>query len=196
MRRIKRDTYTIVLLLIVVAFFLPSCNNEPQVRKLDETHSKAKPKANQTAVPDTPDLAFQWQKPNHWKSLTSRGLRLATFQVNNKVLCTIIPLSRDGGGLEANIIRWSAQLGLQLTPEEGKAFMKKKSVFKTKTGLSATLLDFDPLITEENAPSMKVTLIPVPGATLFIKMTGPKKLLEIESEAFIRFCQSISHIHQ
>jgi hypothetical protein len=190
MIREKRYIYTIIILILSTPFFFPGCDGEPEVRRLNESTPAI---TSKTEKPPAPDKAFRWQKPNHWKSMESKGLRLATFAINQQVLCTIIPLSRDGGGLEANIMRWSAQLGQQLTPEALETFANKKSVFKTKTNLTATLLNFNPLISDEKASSMMVTIISVPGTTLFIKMVGPKKGLEKEHETFIRFCQTVSY---
>ena len=189
----KRYIQIVLFIVAIASIFLPGCKKEQKVRKLNEksTTIAQQQKKEPTAAPG--DNKFSWQKPAHWQVKESKGLRLATFAINNKILCTIIPLSRDGGGLRANIQRWLAQLGLQLSPQEVKSFMESRIDFKTKTNLSAAFLDFNPLLPDDNKLSMLVAIITTPESTLFIKMTGAKLLLEKQHDSFISFCKSISH---
>ena len=189
----KRYTYTILLITICVTILFQDCKKEQQVRKLNEKSTSIAHQQKREVTTEQGDKKFSWQKPAHWQVEESKGLRLATFTINNQIVCTLIPLSRDGGGLKANIQRWSSQLALRLTPQQVQSFIDSKIDFKTKTNLSAAFLDFNPLVANENKLSMLVTIITTPKSTLFIKMTGSKKLLEKQRDPFISFCKSISH---
>jgi len=189
----KRYTFIIIFIVVIASMFSTGCNNNQKVRKLNEKTTTIAPQQDKSAAIEPEDKKFNWQKPDHWQARESKGLRLATFSINDRILCTLIPLSKDGGGLRANINRWLAQLELQLTSQQVNSFLASNIDFKTKTNLSAIFLDFSTLLANENKLSMLVTIITTPNSTLFIKMTGSKLLLKKQRDSFITFCKSISH---
>ena len=155
----KRYTCTIIFIIATAFIFSPSCNNEQKVRKLNEKTTTIAPQQNKSATIEPKNEKFNWKKPDHWQAKESKGLRLATFSINDRILCTLIPLSKDGGGLTANINRWLAQLGLQLTPQQVESFMAGRIDFKTNTSLSATFIYLKQIFKKLKKKTMLVAII-------------------------------------
>lgn len=152
--------------------------------------------SNAGAVPQ--ENIFSWSTPEGWTEASEgggmSGMRLIDmrFGANQEGECFLSMMPGNAGGLDANLNRWRKQMGLEeYTPDE-LAALPKKPLF----GQEATYIDFEGDFTNVGAAPLKgyrmVGLIQqTPKFTLFVKMTGPKDLVEANLPAFEEFANSI-----
>ena len=156
------------------------------------------------AKPETrePPMDFRkllaWTVPEGWSESSTpdpMGMRLVDlrFGPNQEGECYISLLPGPSGGLEANVNRWRTQMGLPPFTPEDFAKLPTKPFFN----LEATFVSFDGDFKSFGAETAKpgyrmLGLInSAEQATIFVKLTGPKALVEQNTAAFDQFCQSI-----
>lgn len=139
-----------------------------------------------------------WAIPDGWSENTEpdpMGMRLVDlrFGPNKEGECYISLMPGSAGGLEANVNRWRTQMGqTPYTPEE-IAKLPKKPFFNR----DATFVAFDGDFKGFGAEAAKTgyrmlgLIHSTEQATIFVKLTGPKALVEQNTAAFDQFCQSI-----
>jgi hypothetical protein len=175
----------------------PACRQQPQSRQSEENSAPA------TAAPlPTPSglhaQSWHWEKPRQWLEEGSSGLRLATFSFAERKdpgQCTLVSLPGDGGGVQANVQRWLAQMQLpQFSPQELADFLKQQKTMRTGSGLPVTIIDFTALgrPPEPAAMGMLAAIINGENQTLFAKISGERSLLKKNKDIFLKFCQSVS----
>ncbi|WP_294227239.1 hypothetical protein [Prosthecobacter sp.] len=139
-----------------------------------------------------------WTIPDGWSENTEpdpMGMRLLDlrFGPNKEGECYISLMPGSAGGLEANVNRWRTQMGQPAYTPEEIAKLPKKPFFNRE----ATFVAFDGDFKGFGAESAKsgyrmLGLIhSTEQATIFVKLTGPKELVEQNTAAFDTFCQSI-----
>ncbi len=158
--------------------------------------------AQETAAAPAMENFLDWTTPSGWKDIGARGsgaaggMRLIDlrFGGNDEGECYLSAMPGAAGGVEANINRWRAQMGLPALTAEEVATLPKKTLF----GREATFVSFDGDFTNVGAASASkgyrlIGLVqPSPEYTLFVKATGPKDLVVQNEQAFIEFYQSIN----
>ena len=156
-------------------------------------------KSQEEANPGGSDIPFAWDVPESWKAVPGSAMRMANFTFGESAegQCYFTML-RGGGGLLLNLNRWRGQMGLEPIdvatlaglPEErflfgnGK-FIELDGAFKPM-GASEALSDYRMLgliMPEMDMGGTKVAF--------FVKMTGPKDLVESQRENFNAFCASL-----
>jgi hypothetical protein len=184
--------------MTVLGFIVvPACRRQPQSRHYVENVVAAAPAPELSPAPP-PVRAWRWAKPSHWQEQGSSGLRLATFAIADRGAvgrCSIVPLSGDGGGVEANVRRWLEQLHMtQISSTELDVFLGQQKKMQTSDGLPVMVIDFTMLVRarEPAEESMMVAIIMGENQTLFVKMDGRRDLLEKNREVFYEFSRSIS----
>jgi len=143
-----------------------------------------------TAAP----LPLQWTTPEGWSERNeSNPSRLATLDVADGEQRAEVSITRfpgDVGGLLPNVNRWRGQLGL--APVQDLAALEHPLEEVQVDGSASQLLD---LVGESSSGSdaqrMLVVLVPHEGFTYFIKMTGPKTLLDLQRDPFVQFARSV-----
>ncbi len=147
------------------------------------------------APPPAQGRSIMWEIPEGWVQQPGSGMRLATLVIQTEeetAECTLIILSGDVGGLDANIQRWMGQIGLPIPPApEFRSYVNNLTRFETVGGHSALLIDFNPLVQDDAALSTLGGIIEVGPLTLFIKLTGSKRLLTAEYDRFVELCKSV-----
>ncbi len=194
----KQYCYMSVAAMAVLGFVvMPACRRQPQSRHYVENVAAAAPAPERSPAPPQA-LAWRWVKPSHWREQGGSGLRLATFAIadrGNVARCSIVPLSGDGGGVEANVRRWLEQLQVaQISSPELDVFLGQQKKMQTSDGLPVMVIDFTALGRgqEPGEESMLVAIIRGDNQTLFVKMDGGRIMLEKNREDFYEFCRSIS----
>lgn len=144
-----------------------------------------------------PDELFTWGLPKGWivvPSSSSMRMLDMRFGPNGEGQCYLTILPGGGGGTAANVNRWRTQMGQkELSPEEIEQLPKKR-LFNG----SAIFVDLQGDFSDVNqAPVQKDfrMLGLVHGDErfmIFVKLTGPKALVEKEAAAFDQFCQSLA----
>jgi len=175
------------------AFVPAACRREPRARQYVESG---------TEVPRTPAAArteqteWNWENPRQWRQETGTGLRLATFSIgggNSKGQCALVPLPGDGGGIEANVLRWLTELDLpQFSTAELAGFLGRQNQLLSRDRRPVTIIDFTTLAPGPLNPSLMVAIVPAGNQTLFVKLSGGKELLEKNRDIFLSFCRSLS----
>ena len=133
--------------------------------------------------------------PEGWKSLPGSAMRLIDrrFGPADEGECYVSYMAGNGGGIEANVNRWRIQMGLG--PWDSKDFEKLEK--RPFVGREAVFVSFDGDFKGVGATEAKkgyklVGLIhEAPQVTIFVKMIGPKTLIDANMPAFEKFCASI-----
>ena len=139
-----------------------------------------------------------WTIPEGWSESTTpdpMGMRLLDlrFGPNHEGECYISLMPGPAGGLEANVNRWRTQMGQPPYTVEEIANLPKKPFFNR----DATFVAFDGDFKGFGAEAAKTgyrmlgLIHSADQATIFVKLTGPKALVEQNAAAFDAFCQSI-----
>ena len=140
---------------------------------------------------------LEWTAPEGWTDAGEdpMGMRMVDFRFGpaKEGECYISLMPGSAGGLEANLNRWRKQMGQpDFTPEEIKALPEKP--FFNRTGIYAAFDgDFKKMGAADAQTGYRLIglIHSAPQATIFVKMTGPKALVEAQAAAFDLFCQSI-----
>ena len=134
-----------------------------------------------------------WRTPPAWQELPRDGIRLAAFRLvqgDRSVETTVVMLGGPAGGVEANVIRWLDQLGLQLTGEELAQFMAAAEPVAARDGMRLAVYDFTRL-EAARGDSMLAAVGPVLGQTLFVKMSGDRALVASARADFMSLVASL-----
>lgn len=136
-----------------------------------------------------------WTTPAGWTQIAPTAMRAANFRVgaDGAAECYLTLLGGAGGGLEANLNRWRAQMGQAPLTAEQIAELPTAPLL----GGDAVLVDFEGSFAGmgggeriENARLVGLTLIDERGAA-FLKMTGPSTIVGGQLEAFLALAASM-----
>ncbi|MGE0266836.1 MAG: hypothetical protein AB7S78_00090 [Candidatus Omnitrophota bacterium] len=204
----KLKTAFILCLIVVSAV---SCENRRLVRVYEEVTTNPEPpvmKNPHGSMPMNRGMDFQaqdpamqamltnsvaginltWTVPAGWTEQKGTGMRLATFTTSgeNPIDCSVVSLSGPSGGLEANVKRWLGQIALDLPDEEFETFMSAQETFVSAGQLNIRLIDFRPLypFKDDLQPSIVAGIIELEQQTVFIKLTGSLRALNVNQEKF------------
>ncbi len=128
--------------------------------------------------------------PPGWREVAGSSMRLASFVVGDgerKVDIAITAFPGDVGGLLANINRWRGEVGLP--PVESAE--QQSSMPLTILGTTSTLFQFVAPGDDPNRPNSIVCMVPRGRLTYFIKMMGPRAMVEQQIEPFQDFLRSL-----
>jgi hypothetical protein len=139
-----------------------------------------------------------WTLPEGWKESATpdpMGMRLLDlrFGPNQEGECYISLMPGPAGGLEANVNRWRTQMGQTPYTADEIAKLPKKPFFNR----DATFVAFDGDFKGFGAEAAKTgyrmlgLIHSADQATIFVKLTGPKALVDQNTAAFDAFCLSI-----
>jgi hypothetical protein len=139
-----------------------------------------------------------WTVPEGWSESATpdaSGMRLVDlrFGAAQEGECYISLMPGPAGGLEANVNRWRTQMGQAAYTADEIAKLAKKPFFNR----DATYVAFDGDFKGFGAEAAKTgyrllgLIHSAEQATIFVKLTGPKALVEQQTAAFDAFCQSI-----
>ena len=141
-------------------------------------------------------MELNWEIPRGWTEKKGTGLRLATLVIGgeeNQAVCTVVSLTGDGGGIEANIKRWMGQLSISSKLDSEKEldrFLSRQNKIKTSGELSGLFIDFTDLDRSPDSLSMLVTVFRLPDKTIFVKMMDKKAVLSRHRDRYLSFIRS------
>lgn len=149
--------------------------------------------------PSLRDL-LTWTLPEGWKEVPPgsdpSGMRLVDVRFGEKAEgeCYISIMPGPAGGLNANLNRWRKQMGQPDYTEDEIAKLPKKPLFNRDGVYAAFDGDYKGVGMTEAQKGYRLAGIihSAEQATIFVKMIGPKALVESNAGAFDAFCQSIS----
>jgi hypothetical protein len=141
-----------------------------------------------------PTAGLDWDLPAGWVELPASAMRQANFLAagDQRAECYLTILPGDGGGLAANVNRWRKQMSLD--PLGGGAIdaLPRGELF----GEPATAVDLEGTWkgmsgTEAGEGYRLVGLLQVTGGEArFLKLVGPKDVVDREVEAFQALARS------
>ena len=139
---------------------------------------------------------LRWTAPEGWTDQGPRPMRAVSFQVGEATECYVSIIGGEGGGLVANLDRWSGQFGgSPLTPEELDALPRV-----TVLGRSCPLLEVHGTFTDtmKGVVHADQALLGVPcvraEGSVFVKMTGPADEVAAARADFEAFCASLEEV--
>lgn len=197
-----------LLACLVFTPFLSSCKRLDERIEITATRpvSDYEPKPNLEAssrarfgVPEEQPAGdpLEWQTPAGWTEVERTQMRPVNliFGPNGEGECYLSILPGGGGGVAANVNRWRKQMGLPDLSEEEIAALPKRILM----GIEGVFLKLDGAYTNvgaaEAVPDQRlIGVIAELGATemgLFVKMVGPKALVEANETAFDEFVSSL-----
>lgn len=203
-----------LILFILFSFFVTGCEQKSvavheynelitpptdmdQISRTDIPHDNIHARVlAQRNVGIAPASSTKWITPVGWVEIAGSGMRLVSFQSsrNKELDCSIVVLSGEAGGIEANIQRWLGQIKLEMAPEQLHQFLQNQKQIESKGGLKGILVDFRPL--QANAPDEATTIVTAiyqtENETIFIKMMAPKTVVASEMENFKKLYSSIA----
>lgn len=201
-----------IFMFVVCVALTAGCQDRPAERVYNEViikpegmtpalamnpHVGMEPMPGMSNAP-APRSPVQWTVPDGWEEVRGGGMRIVSFrnrQDPQAIDVSIVSLSGPAGGLEANLIRWGGQIGidLQSDPTKLKSLMSAAETLKTSDGSSAQIYDFRSVHKNED-PSGKniVAAMTVVGdSTIFVKMTGSEQAIESNLASFKALTQSL-----
>jgi len=139
-----------------------------------------------------------WTVPEGWSESATpdpSGMRLVDlrFGSNQEGECYISLMPGAAGGLEANVNRWRTQMGQPAYTPDEIAKLEQKLFFNRDATFVAFDGDFKGFGAEQAQTGYRLLglIHSAKEATIFVKLTGPKALVEQNTAAFDAFCQSI-----
>lgn len=149
--------------------------------------------------PSLRDL-LTWTAPPGWSEAPPgsdpSGMRLVDMRFGEKGEgeCYISIMPGPAGGLNANLNRWRKQMGQPDYTDEEIAKLPKKPLFKRDGVYAAFDGDYKGVGMTEPQKGYRLAGVihSAEQATIFVKMIGPKALVQANGAAFDQFCESIS----
>ena len=136
---------------------------------------------------------FEYDLPSGWSARAASGMRVVDLEVAGdpatEAYLTI--LGGSGGGLEANIERWQAQMG-----DDGQPAPVVERAEVPLLGGQAVLVVIDGHYrgmgeADLAEARMVAAILPSSQFTVFAKMVGPRAVVEAEQDAFRAWCTSL-----
>ncbi len=151
--------------------------------------------ATPSAGPDTGGARLVWDTPEGWTEQPATQFRDVNFTVGERGEAEVYVSRMPGtaGGLAANINRWRGQMGLEPISEEEVEALPTVKLFES----DATFIKLDGEFTGMGGAGaqkdfrMLGLMLNTPGGAVFVKMTGPRTLVEREEKNFLSFAESL-----
>jgi hypothetical protein len=143
---------------------------------------------------------LSWTAPADWSEAAPgsdpTGMRLVDLRFGpaKEGECYVTIMAGSAGGLESNLNRWRTQMGQPAYTAEEIAALPKKPMFGRDGVYAAFDGTYKGVGAQEGAANYRLAglIHSAPQATFFVKMIGPKDLVEKNNAAFDQFCQSIA----
>jgi hypothetical protein len=148
-------------------------------------------------MPGAGQKAFQWKTPAGWEEVQGSSSRDGSWRVKGEPQtdCSLSKLQGNGGGLVMNVNRWRKQMGAPDLDAAAVAALPRKKML----GAEALYVDIPGRYgggmgkgggAIEDA-RMLGFLLELPTAAIFLKFTGPAKVIEANQAEFLKLAASI-----
>lgn len=190
---------TTVAMSLCLLALMTSCDRVSPRMEITDTREISKyetsPKIGAYAQERFGDERLTWETPAGWARAERSQMRPVnlTFGPANEGECYLSLLPGGGGGVLANVNRWRKQMGQPDITEEELAKMPKKTLM----GIEGVFVSIDGSYTSVGASEAKADqrmlgIVAAMGeAGLFVKMVGPKALVEANTAGFDQFVSSL-----
>ena len=182
---IKFNTLTFVLLI----FFCCGDSKHIQSYRMPKKDFGVFSKKEELITQKKNVSGLSWSLPETWVPSEGHSMRLASFNTpysNGVGDLSIVSLSGESGGLEANVNRWRRQIDLKPISEEEILI----SAVNGNSQIGQFLLFR--LVNESNKDkAILAVVMPSGSKTFFIKLTASQKGIDELRFSFMEFCSSI-----
>ncbi len=193
-----------LLTWLVLIFFLQGCHPPPEYQSrtipeavhpvlvdadLDVRFGARKAEQQPSSAPE-----LMYELPDGWIELPVTSMRRMNLRIagNPQTEC-YLTVFQGGGSLRDNIDRWCQQMGRDPLPDEELAALPKAKLL----GMEGVRFEIDGNFDGGMSSSavedarMVVYVLPLGGATVFLKATGPRELLIAEAENLNNFVDGL-----
>jgi hypothetical protein len=190
---------TLAHLCLLLSLAFSSCDRVSERMEITQTRDistyEAKPKLNAYPQERFGDERLRWETPAGWAQAERSQMRPVnlTFGPNKEGECYLAMLPGGAGGVLANVNRWRKQMAQPELTEEDLAKLPQKTLM----GIQGVYVTVDGAYTNVGAPEAKPDqrlqgiVASLGEAGLFVKMVGPKALVEANTAAFDQFVASL-----
>jgi hypothetical protein len=136
---------------------------------------------------------IRWTAPATWQRAPERATRTVSFFIDPEktVECYVTILGGDAGGALANVNRWRGQMSQPSISDADLAAFPRIPML----GGEAILAEISHGERDKGGAldtQMLAVVGSLEGRTVFVKVTGPRALVESQREAFVAFCKSLA----
>ncbi len=132
--------------------------------------------------------------PEGWKELEASGMRDVDLRFGEGDAGEVSVI-RAGGSLADNVNRWRKQMGREPLSEDDLAKLEMGTLFGIPAHLVTIDGDFKGFGESESKPNYRlvgiILSLPEFGRSFFVKMTGPRAVVEENEEKFHEFTASL-----
>lgn len=134
--------------------------------------------------------------PEGWTEKPGSAMRDLSFSFgeNGEGECYVARLPGAGGGLAANVNRWRAQMGAAPLTDEQVAALPTRPLFGQPAHFVSVDGTFSPGMGSQATFSdyrLVGLILSAEAGAVFVKMTGPRELVETQLAAFDQFVSSL-----
>jgi len=134
---------------------------------------------------------LEWDVPPGWTE-TPHPMRDVSMSFGEGGECSVV---RAGGSLLDNVNRWRKQMGLPETTVEDAEALPTRPLLGGQAYTTSLDGSYKSMGAEQAQPEYRMigVILPVASenASIFVKMVGPRKLVEENQAAFEAFCDSL-----
>ena len=173
------------IILILLIFIFACSEDGVKVYRVAKSLSNLKIKED---VEDRSSRSMSWEAPSSWTPSSGSKMRLASYSIpysDGIGDLSIMTLSGDGGGLEANINRWRNQIGLI----SETLYSINESADKRINEIGMYYM-FEIVNPENSESAFLCSIIPNNGSTIFVKLTVTLRGVSEIRNDFKYFCDS------
>lgn len=143
---------------------------------------------------------LKYDTPAGWTAAPATSMREAnfTFGPNNEGEIYLARLSGAGGGMLANVNRWRSQMGADPLTQEQVDALPTRPLFGQPATFVSVDGSFSPgMGSTRSFPDYRLMglILASDQGAVFVKMTGPKALVEQNAAAFDQFVGSLDIQH-
>ena len=184
---------------LVLSLALSNCDRVSERMEITQTRDistyEAKPKLHAYPQERFGDERLRWETPAGWAQAERSQMRPVnlTFGPNKEGECYLAMLPGGAGGVLANVNRWRKQMAQPELTEEDLTKLPQKTLM----GIQGVYVTVDGAYTNVGAAEAKPDhrlqgiVASLGEAGLFVKMVGPKALVEANTAAFDQFVASL-----
>lgn len=196
-----------IVLAVAAALAAAGCGKQGETQEITETRTLTAPKPADAGASSAerfgmtmrpaaaPTAQFEWTTPEGWTEETPNANRIINLRPagDPKAECFVTLLGQSGGGVAANVNRWRGQMGLEPTDEAAIAALPKKPLLGGEAVFVELEGNYRGMGGDQDNPDFKMVglILDTGGSSVFVKMTGPKALIDQELPKFEQFCASI-----
>lgn len=176
----------------------PLSASEQEFRLVDSSMERFRYSTRPAAPADESSrpTGLVYDTPEGWTEKPGSPMRDVnfTFGENGEGECYVARLPGSGGGLAANVNRWRAQMGAAPLSDEEVAALPTRPLFGQPARFVAVDGPFSPgMGSNETFPDYRLVglILSADAGAVFVKMTGPKPLVEENGAAFDQFVSSL-----